>query len=105
MNNEIFNRIKSEHPEWSDEQVWTAVSLEMQTDTTIEKEGKDVDPNDPQIFEKIIRGAKMWLEAVLPAIFAKVSELFENFLKNIHEWIQKGIHWIITNLPLIWTKI
>lgn len=37
MDNPIYNRIKSEHPDWSEEQIWTAVSLYMQSDVVIEQ--------------------------------------------------------------------
>lgn len=95
MNNNIYNRIKNEHPDWSDEQIWTAVSIELQSDAVIEKSGADVNPNDPDLIEGIIRGAEAWLESVLPQIFEKVEQLFTSLLENIGAWIRKGLDYII----------
>lgn len=95
MNNNIYNRIKNEHPDWSDEQIWTAVSIEMQSDVVVERSGGDVDPNDPDLIGEIIRGAESWLEAVLPQIFEKVEQLFRSLLDNIADWIRKGFDYIM----------
>lgn len=98
MNSEKFNEIKAKHPEWSDEQVWTAVSLDMQTDVVINQKGDDISMEDPDIIEEIIRGAMGWLEEVLPIIFEKVHNILETFLENIGEWIRKGIDYIIQTI-------
>ena len=74
-NNERFDRIKAKHPDWSDDQVWMAVSLDLQQDATIEQ-NKDVDPNDPNIWKTIVTKAKGWLQEVLPVVFEKVKEIF-----------------------------
>lgn len=95
MNIDKFNEIKAKHPEWSDEQVWTAVSLDMQTDVVINQKGDDISMEDPDIIEEIIKGAMNWLEEVLPIIFEKVHNILERFLENIGEWIRKGIDYII----------
>lgn len=95
MKNQIFNRIKREHPDWSDEKIWIAVSLEMQSANVVEKSGKDVELNN-DLMEQILRGAEEWLEVVLPHIFNKVRDLFERLLANIGEWIKKGIEYVIT---------
>ncbi len=87
MNNiERFNEIKAAHPTWSDEQIWTAISLEMEADKTITEKGSNIDRNDPEIFQEIIRRAGEWLEAVLPKIFNKVKELFAQLLNRLAKW-------------------
>ena len=88
--NERFDRIKAQHPEWSDEQVWMAVSIELEAEATVDK-NKNVDPNDPDIWGEIIGKAKDWLEAVLPIVYEKVRELFAVLLANLKKWIEKGI--------------
>ncbi|MCR4812804.1 MAG: hypothetical protein K5867_09475 [Bacteroidales bacterium] len=98
MNNERFERIKAKHPDWSDEKIWMAVSLDMETDETIERGGKNIDANDPHIWETIISRAKEWLSEVLPVIFEKVKEFFTNVLNQIREWISK-------NIPVVMEKI
>ncbi len=98
MNNERFERIKAKHPDWSDEQIWMAVSIDMQQDATIDQKGDDIDPNDPNIWEDIITKAKDWLSEVLPVVFEKVKEVFTNLLNQIKEWVSE-------NLPIIIEKV
>lgn len=95
MNSDKYNEIKAKHPDWSDEQIWTAISLDMQTDTVINERGNDVDPNDPDIISEIIQGARVWLQEVLPNIFAKVAQVFDKLLSTIGEWVQKGLSYVI----------
>lgn len=91
---ERYDEIKAAHPDWSDEQIWTAVSLDMEADKIIENRGDDVDPNDSDIVEEIIRGAMEWLNDVLPIIFEKVKVFFQNLLSNIGNWVRKGLEYI-----------
>lgn len=91
---EEFNRLKELHPDWSDEQIWTAVSLNMNADKVIDAAGEDIDPNDPDVIETIIRGAMEWLDAVLPAIFEKVRNFFNNILSNFGQWVKKGLQYL-----------
>lgn len=95
MRNPKYDEIKAKHPEWSDEQIWTAISLDMQADTVIEKKGDNVDPNDPDVITEILRGAKNWLEEVLPDIFAKVAKFFDSLLSTIGKWVQKGLSYVV----------
>jgi hypothetical protein len=95
MGNKKFDEFKSKHPEWSDEQIWTAVSIDMQSDTTIEEKGKDVNPNDPDILKQILIGAKKWLQDVLPVIFEKIKAFFEDLISSFEKWVKKGIDYIL----------
>ena len=90
MNNEKYNAMKAKHPEWSDEQIWTAISLDMQANATIEEKGGDINPNDPDIMTTIIKAALKWIEVALPIIFERVKQFFEKLLDNLPVWIQKG---------------
>ena len=95
MDNPKFNEIKDKHPDWSDEQIWTALSLNMEADNVIENAGDDIDPNDPDIIKEIIVGAQNWLKEVLPNIFAKVAQFFERMISTIGEWVQKGLSYVV----------
>lgn len=95
MDNPKFNEIKAKHPDWSDEQIWTALSLNMEADNVIENAGDDIDPNDPDIIKEIIVGAQNWLKEVLPNIFAKVALFFERMISTIGEWVQKGLSYVV----------
>ena len=91
---EKFDKMKSAHPDWSDEQIWTAVSLDMEADKMIDDKGDDFDPSDPDIIEELIKGAMEWLDEVLPVIFEKVRSLFQNLLSTIGSWIKRGLEYI-----------
>lgn len=95
MENPKFNEIKSKHPDWSDEQIWTALSFDMESNNVIERAGGDIDPNDPDIIKQIIVGAQNWLREVLPAVFAKVAQFFERMISTIGEWVQKGLTYVV----------
>ena len=95
MNNKMYNEIKAKHPDWSDEQIWTAISLDMEADNVIENKGADVDPNDPDIIKEIILGARQWLSEVLPQIFEKVAKFFDKLITTIGTWVQKGLTYVI----------
>lgn len=90
-NNERYNYYKRLHPEWSEEQIWTAVSIDMQTANTIKKGGEDVNVNDENVIRSILKSAQQWLEEVLPAIYRKVADFF----RKAFEWIKQGIHDIL----------
>ena len=93
--NPKYNEFKAKHPDWSDEQIWTAISLDMEADNVIENKGADVDPNDPDIIKEIILGARQWLSEVLPQIFEKVAKFFDKLITTIGTWVQKGLTYVI----------
>jgi len=92
--NSKFDEMKAKHPDWSDEQVWTAISIEMEADKTIEEGGKDINPNDPVLLRNIIEGAKKWLEEVLPVVFQKVQDFFMQVLDSVEVWARKGLNYL-----------
>ena len=91
---EKFDIIKEKHPNWSDEQIWSAVSLDMEADRVIEEKG-EISPNDPDIIEEIIRGAMEWLDDAFPMILEKVRNLFNALLQNIGNWLRKGMEYVM----------
>lgn len=95
MNNPKYDYYKAKHPEWSDEQIWTAVSLDMESDKVIDAKGADVDPNDPDMIKEVLDGARRWLSEVLPDVFAKVAKFFDTLLTTIGEWVQKGLSYVV----------
>lgn len=98
MSNPKYDYYKSKHPEWSDEQIWTAVSLDMESTKVIDGRGEDIDPNDPDLLSNILNGARNWLQNVLPAIFAKVAHFFDQMLSTIEKWISKGLNFVIESI-------
>lgn len=92
--NPKYDEMKAKHPNWSDDQIWTAISLDMEADTIIDTRGTDVDINDPSIIEEIIIGAKQWLSDVLPKIYERVKTFFDKLLTTIATWVKKGLSYI-----------
>lgn len=97
-NNERYKFYKENYPDWSEEQIWTAISLDLKSKDVVVKNGTDVDLNSPDIIEQIIRGAEQWLEVVLPQIFEKVKVYFEKLLDQLADIIQKKVGDIIQYL-------
>ena len=95
MNSDKFNAVKAKHPEWSDEQIWVFLSLNMEADNVFEKKGEDINVDDPDVITEILRGARAWLEEVLPDIFAKVAQFFDTLLTTLGEWVQKGLTYVV----------
>lgn len=102
--NERYNRIKAEHPDWSEEQIWTAVSVEMNSANVINEAGPNIDPNNPDIIKSVLEGAKIWLKEVLPNIFVKVASFFDSLILNVGEWCQKGLSYIVKAIEVLYDK-
>lgn len=94
MSNQKYDEYKRQHPEWNDEQIWTAISLSMEAENVIDNAGKNVSADDPEIWEKIVVGARNWLSVTLPGIFARVGSFFDNLLSTIGQWVGKGLRYI-----------
>lgn len=96
MEKNKFEEMKKLHPDWSDAQIWTAISLDMESEKQIEKGGHDIDPKDPNLLKSIVEGAREWLKEVLPMVFEKVRDFFDYVKENIGQWISYGIEMLKT---------
>lgn len=97
-NNERYKFYKDNYPNMSDEQIWTAISLDIKSKDVVVKNGADVDINSPDIIDQIIRGAQRWLEANLPKIFEKVKAYFDKLLDHLADIILQKVGDIIPYL-------
>lgn len=88
MENPRYKYYKELYPDWSEEQIWTAISLDMKTKDVVVNQGGNISIEDNVIMREIIRGASEWLEAVLPDIFEKVKDFFIVLLDKIKDWVQ-----------------
>lgn len=104
MGNPKYDEMKAKHPDWSDEQIWTAISLDMEADKVIDEKGADVDPDDPDIIKEIIIGAKRWLSEVLPQIFERVRNFFDKLITTIGTWVQKGLSYVVDLIDTLFGK-
>lgn len=103
-NNERYNHYKTLHPEWSEDQIWAAISIEMEAENVLDQKGQDITANDPDIIKEILDGAKKWLQEVLPNVFAKVAEFFDRLISTIGEWIQKGLSFVVESIAKLLGK-
>lgn len=94
----IYNKFKIKHPEWNDEQIWMAVSMDKQTDNVIEERGANINPYAEEVIEEIMHRAMEWLYDKMPYIFEKVKEIFTRLLSNIGDWIKQGLKYVFDNL-------
>ncbi len=103
MDNEKYDYYKRLHPDWSDEQIWIAISLSLEADKTID-EVKDASADDPDVMRRILEGARNWLRDVLPDVFVKVSAFFDRLITTVGEWIQKGLAYALNAIEYLYEK-
>lgn len=104
MNNSKYDEMKAKHPDWSDEQIWTAISLDMEADKVIDDKGADVNPDDPDIIREILIGAKRWLSEVLPQIFERVRNFFDKLITTIGTWVKKGLAYVVDLIDTLFSE-
>ena len=101
---ERIQLLKSKHPDWSEEQIKSAIAIELSAGNVVDKAGKDVSPNDPDIVRAVVLGAKEWLHEVLPEVFAKVAVFFDNLINTMGTWIEKGLTYVVEAIDFLWSK-
>ncbi len=94
---ELYDEIRTAHPDWTDEQVWTQVSIRISGEETISKH-PDMDTNDNDIVRSIIEMADQWIRENLPYIWEKVKDWFANVLNNIIDWFKERGWSFITDI-------
>ena len=102
--NERYDYYKKLHPDWSDDQIKVAISIELSAEDKINKAGHDASPNDPVLMRSIIEGARNWLRDVLPDVFAKVGEFFDKMIQTVGQWVQKGLAFAINAIEYLYEK-
>ena len=101
---ERIQLLKSKHPDWSEEQIKSAIAIELSAGNVVDKAGKAVSPNDPDIVKAVLLGAKEWLHEVLPEVFAKVAVFFDNLINTMGTWIEKGLTYVVEAIDFFWSK-
>ena len=102
--NEKYSYYQTLHPDWSDDQIKVAISIDLSASDKITQEGSNVSPNDPELMRRIIEGARNWLRDVLPDVFVKVSAFFDRLITTVGEWIQKGLAYAINAIEYLYEK-
>lgn len=99
---ELFNELKTQHPEWSDDQIWTHVSVMIPAGDVISEYG----PNPPaieQILGVILEKAKLWLLETLPDVFSRVASFFDEMISSLPDWAKKGIGYVFKMIVSYYT--
>ena len=87
---ELFRDLKAKHPDWSDEQIWTQVSIMLSGAETVSAGGSNVNPTE-EIIRIVLEKAKEWLFEVLPDIFMKVADFFTELIDSLPDWAKNGL--------------
>ena len=83
---QLFEEIQATHPEWSDEQVWTQVSVRLIGEEVIDKSDGGITDS---IIDAIFEGARRWLIDNLPAIWESVRDWFSDMLIKAYNWFRE----------------
>lgn len=94
-NHPKYKFYKELHPEWSEDQIETAVSIDMSAENEVNRRGKDINPDDPDLIRDILEGARRWLEEVLPQVFERVRGFFDNIISTLTTWVQNGLKYVV----------
>ena len=90
---ELYEQVKRTNPTWTDEQIWSQVSVMISSEEAISSEG----PNcvmSQDLLRIILEKAKDWLFNVLPEIFEKVYTYIDNLISNLPDWAKDGLKYI-----------
>ena len=86
------------HPDWSEDKIDLKSAMDMQADILADEGGQNFSFGD-EIMRMLIDRTKIWIEQNLPELFIRLRNAFEYLLDTLTEWIQRGIDWVIDNLP------
>lgn len=88
----LYKQVKEQHPNWTDEKIWTQVSVMIGADDAV----LSSDPSTPLelLLEIVIKKAEDWLRVNLPKIFAKVAEFFTKLWERLPDIIMRGLNYI-----------
>lgn len=88
----LYQQVKEQHPDWTDEQIWTQVSVMIGADDAV----TNSDPSTPleALLEIVIRKAEEWLRTNLPRIFAKVVDFFAQLWERLPDIVMRGLNYL-----------
>lgn len=87
---QLFNELKEKHPDWSDEQIWTTISVMLSSEDAITASGPGTTYSE-DLLRTVLEKAKEWLLETLPDIFVKVADFFNDLLDSLPDWAKQGI--------------
>lgn len=90
---EAFDDIAKRYPHWDYERVMRKMAFDEKIEKTIERGGKDADPNNPKVLEAILTGANTILQNI-KGISQKCIRTIESAISTVREWIAQGIRYL-----------
>lgn len=85
---EHYQDIKAFHPDWTENQIWTQVSIRMKAgDMIATTDPATLEAQKKTIMRIILRQAQRWLCENLPEIWEHVKDFFANLLDNIVDYV------------------
>lgn len=92
----IYNRIKTEKPHWSHNQVFTKTVFEMEADGMLDDPNKrNIKPTDPEFWKPVLEGAKRVLTEI-GGVAQSIFDAIDTALSKVENWIRTGISYIGT---------
>ena len=76
----------------------------MSAANKVTEAGEKADPNDQELIRSVLLGAKEWLHEVLPEVFVKVANFFDDIIINIGKWIEKGLSYVFDAIDYLYKK-
>ena len=90
---ELYDQVKSTNPTWSDEQIWSQVSVMLSAQDVIDVAGPNCAMSQ-ELLKTVLEKAKDWLFRVLPQIFEKVYKYIDNLIENLPDWAKEGLKYV-----------
>lgn len=87
---QLFKELKEKHSDWSDEQIWTNVSVMLSSAEAITDGGTDTTYSE-DLLRTVLDKARQWLLETLPEIFEKVADFFTELIDSLPNWAKQGI--------------
>lgn len=88
---QTYDRVKTEHLNWSHSQIITMVKLNTNLVNVIET--GNTDPNQPKILQIILQKTKEWL-VEFSKVSSSILSAIDNTISELGEAIAIGVQWI-----------
>lgn len=99
---EHYQDIKAFHPDWTENQIWTQVSIRMKAgDMIATTDPATLEAQKKEIMRIILRQAQRWLHENLPEIWKHVKDFFASLWDNIVDCVRDSWRDFLNNVFLL----
>ena len=89
---------KKVDPSLTHQQLITLVSANDVIRNTLKNGGQNINPNDSQFIQGVLKGISQWLGRNFPRIYMSIRDKLESTLEYIGSMIRDGIEYIKDNI-------